>query len=145
LRLLRRFFAKGDVMMSTKATPFLMFQGDAAEAMQFYVSLFPDGKILDDLRYGPGEAGAEGSVNRASFTIGGQKFLCIDSAVKHDFTFTPSISIFLDCESEEELQRLFAVLSDGGTVFMPLANYGFSRHFGWVSDRFGVSWQINLP
>jgi predicted 3-demethylubiquinone-9 3-methyltransferase (glyoxalase superfamily) len=132
-------------MMNTKVTPFLMFQGNAAEAIRFYVSLFPDGKILDDRRYGPGEAGAEGSVKRASFTIGGQRFLCIDSSVKHDFTFTPSTSIFIDCESEEELQRLFGALSDGGKVFMPLAEHGFSRGFGWVSDRFGVSWQINLP
>jgi predicted 3-demethylubiquinone-9 3-methyltransferase (glyoxalase superfamily) len=131
--------------MNAKVTPFLMFQGDAADAMQFYVLLFPDGKVLDDMRYGPGEAGVEGSVNRASFAIGGQKFLCIDSTVKHDFTFTPSVSIFIDCESEEELQRLFAALSEGGTVFMPLSVYGFSRGFGWVSDRFGVSWQINLP
>jgi predicted 3-demethylubiquinone-9 3-methyltransferase (glyoxalase superfamily) len=122
-----------------------MFQGNAAEAMQFYVSLFPDGKILEDKRYGPGEAGAEGSVNGASFIIGGQKFLCIDSSVKHDFAFTASVSIFVDCESEEELQRLFAALSDSGKVFMPLADYGFGRGFGWVSDRFGVSWQINLP
>jgi len=131
--------------VSTKTTPFLMFQGNCAEAMQFYVSLFPDGKILDDRRYGPGEAGTEGSVNRASFTIGGQKFLCIDSTVKHAFTFTPSVSIFIDCGSDEELLRLFAALSDCGTVFMPLADYGFGRRFGWVSDRFGVSWQINLP
>ena len=57
--------------MSTKVTPCLMFQGDAAEAMQFYVSLFQDGKILEDKRYGPSEAGTEGSVKRASFTIGG--------------------------------------------------------------------------
>lgn len=132
-------------MMNAKVTPFLMFQGTAADAMQFYVSLFPDGKILDDLRYGPGEAGTEGSVNRAKFTIGGQKFLCIDSTVKHEFTFTASVSIFIDCESDEEIRRLFTALSHDGTVFMPLADYGFSRQFGWVADRFGLSWQINLP
>jgi predicted 3-demethylubiquinone-9 3-methyltransferase (glyoxalase superfamily) len=131
--------------MNTKVTPFLMFQGNAAEAMQFYVSLFPGGSILEDLRYHPGEAGTEGSVNRASFTIGGQKFLCIDSTVKHEFTFTPSVSIFIDCESDKEIRRLFTALSHDGTVFMPLADYGFSRQFGWVADRFGLSWQINLP
>ena len=122
-----------------------MFQGNAAEAIQFYVSLFPDGKILDDMRYGPGEAGIEGSVKQARFTVGGQIFRCIDSAVKHDFTFTPAVSIFVDCESDAQLEHLFGALSEGGAVFMPVADYGFSRRFGWVNDRFGLSWQINLP
>ena len=131
--------------MSTKVRPFLMFAGNAAEAMRFYVSLFEDGNIIDEERYGPSEAGAEGSVKKASFCIGGQLVACIDSAVKHDFTFTPAISFFIDCESADDIERKFAALSEGGTVFMPLAEYDFSRRFGWAQDRFGVSWQLNLP
>ena len=55
------------------------------------------------------------------------------------------MSIFVDCDSRSELERVFAALSDGGEVFMPLDNYRFSEAFGWVIDRFGVSWQVNLP
>jgi predicted 3-demethylubiquinone-9 3-methyltransferase (glyoxalase superfamily) len=122
-----------------------MFQGQAGEAMKLYVSLFPRGEILDIVRYGPGEAGAEGSVMRAAFTIGSQTILCIDSPVKHGFTFTPSFSLFVDCESEAEITRLFGALVEGGTPLMPLDDYGFSRRFAWLTDRYGVSWQLNLP
>lgn len=128
-----------------KVRPFLMFEGKAEEAMTFYTSVFPDSKILDIRRYGPGEAGAEGSIHKASFQIGDQTIACIDSPVKHAFSFTPSFSLFVDCDSEEELRRYVTALVDGGTTLMPLANYGFSRQFAWVADRFGVSWQLNLP
>lgn len=122
----------------------LMFEGVAEEAMNFYVSLFPTAKIERIERYGPGEAGKEGSVMRAHFTLGDQQFMCIDSSVKHAFTFTPSISIFVTCESEAELVAAYERLSAGGMVLMPLDHYGFSTKFGWVNDRFGVSWQLNL-
>jgi predicted 3-demethylubiquinone-9 3-methyltransferase (glyoxalase superfamily) len=121
-----------------------MFEGKAEEAMQFYVSLIPGSQVIDILRYGPGQAGAEGSVMRASFTVGGQTVLCIDSPVKHAFTFTPAFSLFVDCESEEEIDRLASALGAGGTALMPLNNYGFSRQFAWLSDCYGVSWQLNL-
>lgn len=125
--------------------PFLMFQGEQAEAaMNFYASLFPDARIADIERYGPGTAGKEGSVLRATFSIAGQSVMCIDSPVKHAFTFTPAFSFFIECSSEEELDRLLAALSKGGGVLMPRGNYGFSRQFAWVNDRFGVSWQLNL-
>jgi predicted 3-demethylubiquinone-9 3-methyltransferase (glyoxalase superfamily) len=73
-----------------------------------------------------------------------QEFLCIDSPAKHVFTFTPLICSFVDCESEAELEGVFAQLSAGGAVLLPMANYGFSTKFGWTCDRFGVSWQLNL-
>jgi predicted 3-demethylubiquinone-9 3-methyltransferase (glyoxalase superfamily) len=122
-----------------------MFQGDAEAAMTVYVSLFADGEILNVVRYGPEEAGREGTVMRASFSIGGQIIDCIDSPPVHDFTFTPSFSLFVDCDSEAEQERLVAALSEGGATMMPLDNYGFSRRFAWLADRFGVSWQVNLP
>jgi predicted 3-demethylubiquinone-9 3-methyltransferase (glyoxalase superfamily) len=123
--------------------PFLMFQGNAEEAMSFYVSLFPHSRIADVARYLPGEENA-GKVMKATFTLGSQQVMCIDSPVKHDFTFTPAFSFFVECESAEEIAQTFAALSSGGAVFMPLDNYGFSRQFGWINDRFGVSWQLNL-
>jgi predicted 3-demethylubiquinone-9 3-methyltransferase (glyoxalase superfamily) len=121
-----------------------MFQGNADKAMNFYVSLFPDAEILEIHRYGSDETGVEGSIKTARFSIGGQTIMCIDSAVKHDFTFTPAMSFFVECQSEDELNRLYSELAAAGTVLMPIENYGFSRRFTWISDRFGVSWQLNL-
>jgi len=131
--------------MATKVTTFLMFEGVAEAAMTLYVSLFADSGIDQIDRYGPEGPGAEGSVKRASFRIGGREFQAIDSPMPPAFTFTPSISIFVDCETEAELESAFARLSEGGSVLMPPDNYGFSQRFAWVQDRFGVSWQLNLP
>jgi predicted 3-demethylubiquinone-9 3-methyltransferase (glyoxalase superfamily) len=122
-----------------------MFDGKAEEAMRFYVSLFQDARIDKVVRYGAGEAGTEGTVMRADFTLAGQSVICIDSPMKHGFTFTPSISMFVDCTDENEIDTLFIKLGEGGGVLMPLGDYGFSRRFAWVSDRYGVSWQLNLP
>jgi predicted 3-demethylubiquinone-9 3-methyltransferase (glyoxalase superfamily) len=96
-------------------------------------------------RYPPGENGAEGSVKQCQFIVAGLRLRCFDSPIKHAFGFTPSVSLFVDCECEAELDAAFAKLSAGGTVMMPPASYGFSSKFAWVSDRFGVSWQLNLP
>ena len=125
-------------------TPFLMFQGQAEEAMKFYTSIIEDSQITSITRYGPNESGEEGSVMFAAFTLKGQPIMCMDSNVKHDFTFTPSFSLVLDCDSEEEIDRLYARLSENGQVLMPLDHYPFSRKFAWVNDRFGVSWQLKL-
>jgi predicted 3-demethylubiquinone-9 3-methyltransferase (glyoxalase superfamily) len=121
-----------------------MFEGSAEKAMQFYVTLFPNSEVKRVERYGPGEMGAEGSVKRADFTVAGQNLVCIDSPITHAFTFTPSVSLFVECESEAELDAAFGRLADGGAVLMPPGNYGFSTKFSWVNDRFGVSWQLNL-
>jgi predicted 3-demethylubiquinone-9 3-methyltransferase (glyoxalase superfamily) len=121
-----------------------MFQGVAREAMTFYLSLFPEAKIIDISYYGPAETGAKRLIKKAKFSIGGQAILCTDSTVKHDFSFTPSFSLFVECESEDQILWLFSKLSEGGIVFMALAQYGFSQQFGWISDRYGVSWQLNL-
>ena len=129
--------------MARAVTTQLMFEGTAEEAMNVYVSLFPNSEIIQIERYKPGESG-EGWVKRATFTVAGQTFSCIDSPVKHSFTFTPSISLFVECESAAELEEAFSRLSNGGEVLMPLDNYGFSTRFGWVADRFGVSWQLNF-
>ena len=131
--------------MSTEVTPFLMFEGKAEEAITFYVSLIPNSRIIDIKRYDAGAQGKEGSIMTAFFEIGGLTVMCTDSPVSHAFTFTPSSSLFVTCTSASELDRLAAALGEGGQVLMPIDNYGFSTRFTWVSDRYGVSWQLNLP
>lgn len=129
-----------------KVLPFLMFQeGNAEEAMNFYTSLVKDSEILSIVRYGAEGPGDEGTVMQAKFSLKGREFMCIDSNVKHQFTFTPSFSIYVTCDSEEEITELYEKLLEGGQALMPIDNYGFSKKFGWVNDRFGVSWQIDLP
>lgn len=121
-----------------------MFEGKAEEAMNFYVSLFPGAELLGIVRYGPNGPGVEGSVMKASFRIGSQAVMCVDSAVNQEFSFTAAFSFFVECESDEEIHRLHAALAAGGTQPMPLGEYGFSRMFAWVNDRHAVSWQLNL-
>lgn len=130
--------------MPHHVTPHLMFDGNAEQAVRFYVSLFPEAEIVGLERYGPGEPGTEGNVKLAEFTLAGRHYLCIDSPVKHDFTFTPSISLFVECESLDEFERLHGQLAAGGGTLMPPDDYGFSTRFAWLNDRFGVSWQLNL-
>jgi len=128
-----------------RATPFLMFQRQTAEeAMSLYVSLFADGAIEQIERYGPEGPGKHGSVLQARFRVAGQEVMCIDSAAPHQFDFTPSFSFFVECGSEAEIERLIAGLGEGGKMLMPPDDYGFSRRFAWLQDRFGVSWQLNL-
>ena len=129
--------------MARSLTPFLMFEGTAEQAITFYVSLFPRSELRQVERWKAGEPGPEGSFKRADFTVAGRDLIAFDSPVKHEFTFTPSVSLFVECESEAELNAAYTQLSKDGQVLMPLDNYGFSRKFGWVNDRFGVSWQLN--
>jgi len=131
--------------MAHSLIPQLMFQDNNAEAaMTLYVSLFPESRIDEVTRYGAQGPGREGSVVRARFTVAGQALACIDSPARHAFGFTPSLSLFVECQDLAELENAWAVLSEGGTALMPLGDYGFSQRFGWLNDRFGVSWQLNL-
>jgi predicted 3-demethylubiquinone-9 3-methyltransferase (glyoxalase superfamily) len=124
---------------------FLTFQKeDAEQAMNLYISLFDNSRIINIQRWGKEGPGKEGTIMQATFELSGQKFMCSDSPPVHNWDFTPAVSNFVECKNEEELERLFAKLSEGGAVAMPLDNYGFSQKFGWVVDRFGVSWQLNL-
>jgi len=127
-----------------KITTFLMFAGQAEEAMNFYTSAFEQSQITSITRYGSNQAGAEGTVMHATFTLNGQEFMCIDSNVGHDFTFTPAVSLYVNCDTEAEIEALFEKLSSGGQVFMPLDRYPFSAKYAWISDKFGISWQLNL-
>lgn len=127
-----------------KITTLLMFSGQAEEAIDFYITLFDDSSVEFLERYGPGFPGPEGQVVHARFRLNGELFMAMDSAVEQPFTFTPSISFFVTCVDEFEIDRLFAALSEGRDVMMPLDNYPFATKYAWVQDRFGVSWQLIL-
>lgn len=122
-----------------------MFDGQAEEAMNFYTSLFEKSEILSITRYEPNEAGTGGTVMHATFSLFGQEFMCIDSSATHEFTFTPAMSLYVNCQTKEEISQLFVKLSQDGQVLMTLDRYPFSELFAWISDRYGVSWQLNLP
>ncbi len=130
--------------MTHRAAAHLMFAGDASPAIELYKSTFPSFQVESLERYGPGEPGKEGSVKRAEALLSGLPIIVIDSPVEHDFTLTPAISLFVDCDSHEELDAAFSALSAEGQVYMPPDNYGFSSRFGWCSDRYGVSWQLSV-
>lgn len=132
------------ISAAANVSTFLMFEGNAQEAMSLYTSVFPGARIEQIERYGPGGPGPEGTVKLARVDLNGHRLMFSDSYVKHAFTFTPSISFFVDFASADELDAAFTKLSEGGKVLMPVDSYGFSRRFGWCSDRFGVSWQLNL-
>ncbi|MGW5953139.1 VOC family protein [Bacillus mycoides] len=127
-----------------KITTFLMFEGKAEEAMNFYTSLFNQSEIVSISRYDENGPGKEETVIHATFTLNGQEFMCIDSYVKHDFTFTPAMSLYVTCDTEEEIETVFNKLAQDGKVLMPLGSYPFSKKFGWLNDKYGVSWQLTL-
>jgi len=129
----------------TKVKTHIMFQGNAQEAIDLYSSIFKEFKIGTVVLYGEGEPMTAGAFKTADVSFAGHEYVIFDSPPVHDFSFTASMSIFVDLDTEDELNAAFSKLSEGGKVMMPLDDYGFSKRFGWLSDRFGVSWQLNLP
>jgi predicted 3-demethylubiquinone-9 3-methyltransferase (glyoxalase superfamily) len=124
---------------------FLTFQGGAAaDALGLYGDIFTDFELIEIDRYGPADTGPEGTVKVARFRLAGSEFSCADSPIDHEWGMTPGVSLWIECDDDNELERLFRQLSDGGQVFMPLGDYGFSTRFGWVGDRHGVTWQLAL-
>lgn len=131
--------------MKHQITTFLTFQNNnAEEAMNFYIDLFDNSKVIEIQRYGKDGPGKEGTVLRALFELNGKQFICSDSFIQHEWTFTPAVSNWVECDNDKEIKHLFKKLSENGDVKMPLDNYGFSKQFAFVEDRFGVSWQLNL-
>ena len=129
-----------------KITPYLWFDDDAEQAVNLYTSLFENSAIEQVTHYD--ETVAEvagrpvGSVLTMSFTLAGQGFLALNGGPL--FKPTPALSFFVNCDTDDEINILWAKLSDGGEILMPLDKYPFSERFGWINDRFGVSWQLNL-
>jgi len=113
-----------------KITPFLWFDGKAEEAMRFYTSVFEDSKVGTVTRYGEAGPGPKGSVMTASFHLFGQEFIALNGGPL--FTFTPAISFVVSCETQQEVDYFWEKLSAGGKT----------QQCGWLTDRFGLSWQI---
>lgn len=130
-----------------KITPSLWFDKTAEEAMNFYTSIFSNSKILSIKRY-PEEApaefmeGMEGRVLTGIFELEGYRFMALDGGPL--FTFNPSVSFIMNIESEEEINELWEALSKGGETLMPLDVYPFSEWYGWIQDKYSVSWQLML-
>lgn len=115
-----------------KITPFLWFDTQAEEAADFYTSIFKNSRIVEVMRNGPDSpVGAEGAVLTVTFELEGQRFMALNGGP--EFSFTPAISLFVDCESQAEVDELWEKLRAGG---------GEEVDCGWLKDRFGVSWQV---
>ena len=113
-----------------KITPFLWFDGKAEEAAKFYVSVFRNSKLGRVTRYGDAGPGPKGTVMTVTFEIEGQQFIALNGGAQ--FTFSPAISFFVDCKSQQEVDALWEKLSAGGE----------QQVCGWLKDKYGVSWQI---
>ncbi len=113
-----------------KITPCLWFDGQAEEAATFYTSVFPSSRIVDVARYGEAGPGPEGSVMTVLFELDGQRFTALNGGP--EFTFTEAVSFQVDCDDQEEVDRYWSALSEGGE----------KGPCGWLKDCFGLSWQI---
>ena len=113
-----------------KITPFLWFDGKAEEAMNFYVSIFQNSKVISIARYGEAGPGPKGTVMSATFQLDGQEFFALNGGPQ--FTFSPAISFFVNCETQQEVDELWEKLSEGGE----------KGRCGWLKDKYGLSWQV---
>ena len=116
--------------MQNRITTFLTFAGRAEEAVAFYTSIFDNSKVLSTTNYGEAGPGEPGSLMSASFELDGQEFYALNGGPS--FTFSQGISLFVDCETQDEVDRYWEKLSEGGEP----------GPCGWLTDRFGVSWQV---
>lgn len=128
----------------TTIKPFLMFIGKAEEAINLYTSLFDQSEVISMNKYTNEVPGMEGQVMYSEIIIHDLTISVIDSADVHAFTFTPSTSLFVEFDSLGEFDRVYQGLLEGGSILMPLDTYPFSDKYAWLSDRFGVSWQLSL-
>jgi len=126
---LNNYKAKEENQMQ-KITPFLWFDSKAEEAMNFYLSIFKNSKVGRVTRYGEGGPGPKGTVMSATFQLEGQEFMALNGGPQ--FTFTPAISFFVNCETQQEVDELWEKLSESGR----------KERCGWLKDKYGLSWQI---
>ena len=114
-----------------KITPYLWFNGNAEEAVEFYTSVFPDSRVTTIARWGEGGPGPKGTVMSIAFELAGQGFFALNGGPQ--FTFNPAVSLFVSCDSQAEVDDLWGKLLAGG---------GKATACGWLEDRYGLSWQV---
>ena len=119
-------------------TPHFWFDKEAIEAAEYYAATFPDSKVIDVTTI-PDTPGGDTDV--VTFQLWGQSFQAISAGPL--FSFNPSVSFAVSCDTVEEVDAIWARLSDGGSIMMPLDSYPFSERYGWTSDRYGLSWQVS--
>lgn len=130
-------------MTDQKISPFLWFDNKAEEAANFYTSVFKNSRIIAESRYGEHGPGPAGSIMTIEFELEGQKFTAINGGPH--FKINHSISFFVYCETEAEIDDYWHKLSeDNKQVFWPLQQYPWSEKYGWITDKYGVSWQLIL-
>ena len=126
--------------------PCLMFVGEqcgrAAEATELYVSAFPGSRVIEAERFELEDGRA--AVRFSRVELAGREVVVMDGPGPHPFGFTPALSLFVTLESREAVDAAWARLTEDGHALMPLQSYDFNPYFGWVQDRFGVSWQLRL-
>ncbi len=120
-------------------TPHLWFDTQAVEAADFYCEVFPDSRVTASVTL---PAPPSGETDLVTFELFGQRFMAISAGPL--FTFNPSVSFAVACETADEVDRYWQRLAEGGTVLMELGSYPFSERFGWTTDRYGLSWQLSL-
>ena len=123
----------------------MTFQGDAEKAAELYSSVFREFLISAADKYGEGEECEAGMFKQARVSFSGHDLIIFDSPPVPDFSFVPSMSLFVNFDTREELELAYSKLSSDGTVMMPPDDYGFSKVFAWIAVPCGVSWQLNLP
>ena len=121
--------------------PFITIEKRAQEALEFYASVFPSYSLISLNHHAEPH---QDLVMLAVFSIRGQEIMISDSFVSHEWNITPGISFFIDLEHEEDLDALLESLENQGKIHMPADNYGFSKRFAWVEDKFGINWQMNV-
>ena len=136
-------------------TTFLTFVGEncgkAKEVIDFYISIFPNSEIKTLIHYDEGEAGGTPElIKYGVFSLNGIEYMVSESNFSHAWSFSPGVSIFINSNSDAEIQSLYDQLSsNGGQVMVPLdsydsGDYGFGKKFGWCADKYGINWQFNL-
>lgn len=129
-----------NALKKQKITPFLWFDNNAEEAIRFYTSIFPNSRINLLKNWPEGGPFPTNTIHSGSFVLDGIQLQAFDAGPQ--FKFNPSISFFVVCETENEINALWDKLIEGGEAMMPLDRYEWSERYGWLTDRFGISWQL---